>query len=161
MATLPQLIEEDVQQLEAILGELLAETEATTGLIIDKGGFLISHVNQVGKASEFDLTTIAALASGAYLANQTIANLVHEDNFDSVYQQGEKFSMFVMNVDQYCLLTVIFRAVLSVGAIKYFAARSSKRIAAQFRIANQRDPGAGLDLSVLNVADPNEFFRKK
>ena len=31
-----------------------------------------------------------ALASGAFLANQTIANLVHETNFNSVYQQGEK-----------------------------------------------------------------------
>lgn len=43
MATLPQLIEEDVQQLDEILRELLKQTEATTALVIDKGGFLISH----------------------------------------------------------------------------------------------------------------------
>jgi predicted regulator of Ras-like GTPase activity (Roadblock/LC7/MglB family) len=158
MATLPQLIEEDVGQLESILKELLTSTEATTGLVIDKGGFLISHL---GDGNQFDLTTIAALASGAYLANQTIANLVHEENFDSVYQQGEKFSMLVVNVDQYCLLVIIFSATISVGAVKYFAARSSVRIAAQLQRAHERDPGGGLDLSVLNMANPTEFFRKK
>src|SRR5579883_485281 len=112
MATLPQLIEEDIQRLEGVLQSLIAESEATSALIIDKGGFLITHQ---GEAEQFDLTTIAALASGAYLANQTIANLVHEENFDSVYQQGEKFSMFVLAVDEYCLLVVIFKAHVSVG----------------------------------------------
>jgi predicted regulator of Ras-like GTPase activity (Roadblock/LC7/MglB family) len=158
MATLPQLIEEDVQQLRLILGEMLSDTDATSALVIDKGGFLIHHR---GDSDQFDLTTIAALASGAYMANQTIANLVHEQSFDSVYQQGDKHSMFVMNVDEYCLLVVIFRAALSVGAVKYFAARASSRIAEQFEAAHQRDPNAGLDLSVLNVADPTEFFHKK
>ncbi|MDB6015912.1 MAG: roadblock/LC7 family protein [Pedosphaera sp.] len=157
MATLPQLIEEDIQELESILGELLANSEATTALVIDKGGFLIhSH----GDSAQFDLTTIAALASGAYLANQTIANLVHEENFDSVYQQGEKFSMLVINVDQYCLLVLIFPAVISVGAVKYFAVRSGVRIATQFEKAHQRDPSGGLDLSVLNIANTSELFRK-
>jgi predicted regulator of Ras-like GTPase activity (Roadblock/LC7/MglB family) len=158
MPTLPQLIEEDVQQLETILGELLTDTDATTALVIDKGGFLINHV---GEARKFDLTTIAALASGAYMANQTIANLVHEENFDSVYQQGEKFSMFVMNVDEYCMLVVIFRASLSVGAVKYFAARASERVATQLQVAFARDPENGLDLSVLNLADTTDLFRKK
>ena len=126
MATLPQLIEEDVQQLETILQDLLDKSEATTALIIDKGGFLIAHL---GDDRRFDLTTISALASGAYLANQTIANLVHEPNFSSVYQQGEKFSLFVLSVDECCLLAVIFKAHLSVGLVKYFSAPAAQRIA--------------------------------
>src|SRR2546422_11548283 len=101
MPTLPKLIEEDVQQLETVLRELLEQSDATTALIIDKGGFLITSQ---GDARRFDLTTIAALASGAFMANQTIANLVHETSFYSVYQQGEKFSMLVLCVDEYCLL---------------------------------------------------------
>src|SRR5881628_450238 len=127
MATLPQLIEEDIQRLDDELRELLEKSDATTALIIDKGGFLISSQ---GNARQFDLTTIAALASGAYLANQTIANLVHETNFNSVYQQGEKFSMLVVCVDEHCLLAVIFKAHLSVGAVKYFAAPAAECIAA-------------------------------
>jgi predicted regulator of Ras-like GTPase activity (Roadblock/LC7/MglB family) len=158
MPTLPQLIEADVQQLDAILTELLERTDATTAAIIDKGGFLITHG---GDGRQFDLTTIAALASGAYMANQTIANLVHETSFNSVYQQGEKYSMFVICVDEYCLLVVIFDAQLSVGVVKYFSQPAANKIARQLEAAQQRDPGAGLDLSVLNVADTESLFRKK
>lgn len=158
MATLPQLIEEDIERLDDHLRELISQTDATTALIIDQGGFLIaSH----GDARQFDLTTIAALASGAYLANQTIANLVHETNFNSVYQQGEKFSMFVHCVDEHCLLAVIFKAQVSVGVVKYFAAPAAVAIARQMQAAKERDPGSGLDLSILNLADPSEIFKRR
>src|ERR1041384_4650563 len=150
MATLPQLIEEDIERLDEALGELLEKSDATTALVIDKGGFLISSR---GDARQFDLTTIAALASGAYLANQTIANLVHETNFNSVYQQGEKFSMFALSVDEQCMLVVIFKAQVSVGVVKYFAVPAAEQIPVQLRAAQERDPEGGLDLSVLNLAD--------
>jgi predicted regulator of Ras-like GTPase activity (Roadblock/LC7/MglB family) len=158
MATLPQLIEEDIQVLDDELRELLEKSDATTALIIDKGGFLITSQ---GDARRFDLTTIAALASGAFMANETIANLVHEPSFNSVYQQGEKVSMFVMTIDEHCLLTVIFRAQVSVGVVKYFAAPACSHIARQLVLAQEREPGAGLDLSVLNMADASEMFKKR
>jgi predicted regulator of Ras-like GTPase activity (Roadblock/LC7/MglB family) len=158
MGTLPQLLEEDIQRLDDELRALIERSDATTALIIDKGGFLIASQGDVRK---FDLTTIAALASGAFMANQTIANLVHETNFSSVYQQGEKFSMFALCVDESCLLVVIFKASVSVGVVKYFAGPSAERIARQMQIAQARDPGAGLDLSMLNMADPSEIFKRR
>jgi predicted regulator of Ras-like GTPase activity (Roadblock/LC7/MglB family) len=158
MATLPQLIEEDIRELEAALRELLEKTDATTALLIDQGGFLICSQ---GDTVQFDLTTMAALASGAFMANQTIANLVHETNFNSVYQQGEKHSMFVLCVDENCMLVVIFKALVSVGLVKYFAAPAARRLACQLQLAQERDPGPGLDLSQLNVADPSELFKRK
>ena len=158
MATLPQLIEDDMRHLDETLREFIASTDATAALIIDKGGFLITHQ---GDARDFDLTTIGALSSGAYLANQTIAGLVNETNFNSTYQQGEKFSMFVVNVDEHCLLVVIFKSQNGIGVVKYFAAAAVKRIACQLEIAQERAPGAGLDLSILNTAETAQFFKKK
>ena len=158
MATLPQLIEEDMQRLDDALREFVRQTDATAALIIDKGGFLITHQ---GDSSQFDVTTIGALASGAFMANQTIAGLVKESNFNSIYQQGEKLSIFVMCADENCLLVVIFKAQVSVGAVKYFAAPAVKRIAVQLQIAQERNPGARLDLSELNLADPSELFKRK
>jgi predicted regulator of Ras-like GTPase activity (Roadblock/LC7/MglB family) len=158
MATLPQLIEEDIQRLDEVLRELLERTEATTALIIDQGGFLIASQ---GDTRQFDLTTIAALASGAYMANQTIANLVHEPQFNSVYQQGTKFSMFVMSVDEHSLLAVIFKASVGVGVVKYYSLPTARHIAHQMQRAQERDPGGGLDLSVLNIADTAGVFKRK
>ena len=158
MATLPQLVEEDIQRLDDELRELLEKSDATTALIMDKGGFLIASQ---GDSRQFDLTTIAALASGAYMANQTIANLVHETNFNNVYQQGERFSMFVSDIDEFCLLAVIFKASVTVGVVKYFAGPATKKIAEQMLVAQEREPGGGLDLSVLNLADTSDVFKRK
>jgi predicted regulator of Ras-like GTPase activity (Roadblock/LC7/MglB family) len=158
MATLPQLIEEDIERLNAALAEFLTQADATAALVLDKGGFLIASQ---GSEENLDFTTIGALASGAFLANQTIAGLVNETNFNCVYQQGEKISMVVSNIDEHCLLCVIFDSKSGVGVVKYFASIAIGRIAAQLVVAGARAPGNGLDLSELNMANPQELFRRK
>ncbi|MEJ0091362.1 MAG: roadblock/LC7 domain-containing protein [Limisphaerales bacterium] len=158
MATLPQLIEDDIKRIGEALRELNTAADATASLVIDKGGFLITSQ---GNANDFDLTTIAALSSGAFMANQTIAGLVSEPNFNSIYQQGDNFSIFVVNIDEQTMLVVIFKSLTGVGVVKYFASAAVKRIACQLEIAGERTPGQGLDLSVLNVADAGQFFRRK
>ena len=84
-----------------------------------------------------------------------------ETNFSSVYQQGDSHSLLVLNVDEYCLLTVVFKAAVSVGAVKYYAVATAKQIAKQLKKAHRRAPEEGLDLSELNLADPTPLFRKK
>lgn len=158
MHTLPQLIEEDVQQFDAALGALLAQSHATAAAIADKGGFLIAHQ---GGDADLDLTSIAALASGAFMATQSIAGLIREGEFNNTCQQGKDFSLFIQNIDEYSLLIVILPASAGVGAVKYFAADATRRIAQQIKTAAQRDPSAGLDLSVLNLADASALFRKR
>ncbi len=158
MGTLPQLLEADVEQVDAELRQLLAQCDATTALITDQAGFLITHQ---GDDRHFDLTTVAALASGAFMANQTIANLIHDTSFSSTYQQGDTHSLFVRGVDDQCLLLVIFKAQNSVGAVKYFATAACDRIAACLKIARERNPQGGVDLATLNIADTEVLFRRK
>ncbi|PYK61512.1 MAG: hypothetical protein DME21_08995 [Verrucomicrobia bacterium] len=158
MATLPQLIEEDIHQIDGALNDLLSKSEATSSLVIDKGGFLIT---QCGDTRRFDTTTLGALAAAMYAATQGIASLVSEANFSSVYQQGENFSLLVHNVDEHCLLVVIFRAQISVGAVKYYAITTISQVAEQLQTAQARSPEEGLDLSVLNIADTADLFRNK
>ncbi len=158
MPTLPQLIEEDIRELDRALQDLLQKCEGSAALLIDKGGFLIT---QVGGARQLDTTTLAALSAASFAATETIATLVNEPNFTTVYQQGESHSLLVLNVDEYCLLTVVFKAEISVGAVKYFAVSTAKQIAKQLKKAHRRAPGAGWDLSELNMADATPLFRKK
>lgn len=158
MGTLPQLLEEDIRLLEFLLQEFLQKTDATTALVVDQGGFLIA---QQGDTRHFDLTTIAALASGAYLATQTMASLVQETNFNSVYHQGEKYSMFILRIDDQCMLVVLFKAQISVGAVKYFAMPTARQISAQLKLAHERAPEVGLDLSMLNMADTSSVFKRR
>ena len=158
MATLPQLYEEDIAVLDRCLDQLLRSTEASTALVIDKGGFLIC---QRGDVQSFDTVTLAALAAGSFAATQTIASIVNEPNFTSLYQQGEEVSMLATSIDQNCVLVVVFRASLSVGAVKYYAVSTTKQVAAQIHSASVRNPGPGLDLSMMNIADTAALFQRK
>jgi predicted regulator of Ras-like GTPase activity (Roadblock/LC7/MglB family) len=158
MATLPQLIEDDVHKLDAILRDFIAQTDATVALLIDKGGFLITHQ---GIPGELDLTTLGALASGAFMASQTLAGLVNEKDFNHTSLQGEEISLFTTNVDSQCLLLVVFPSKTGIGVVKYFSAAATGRLARQLAEARERDPGGGLDLSAMNLADSQEIFRKK
>jgi predicted regulator of Ras-like GTPase activity (Roadblock/LC7/MglB family) len=158
MFTLPPLNEEDVQVIQEELSGLLGRTEAITAILVDKGGFVVATN---GQSEQFDVTTLGALAAASYTANQAIANLINEPNFSSVYQQGESFSLLVNNIDEHCLLVVVFHAIQSVGAIKYYAASTIRHIAGQLIAARERAPGEGYDLSMLNMADPSEIFRRK
>jgi predicted regulator of Ras-like GTPase activity (Roadblock/LC7/MglB family) len=158
MLSLPQLIEEDVAVLDAALGLLLIKSEAVAALIIDKGGPLII---QKGEHAQIDTTTMAALAAGSFCANQAIASLVGESDFSSIYQQGQTHSLLVMNVDDQLLLVVIFKAELSVGAVKYFAGTTVEAIAEQIRKARLRDPDEGIDLVELNLVDASVLFTRK
>ena len=158
MATLPQLIEEDIRQVDAVLLEFVRQADLIGAMVIDKGGFLITHQGDTGN---LDLTTIGALASGAFMATQTIANLVNEKNFNSTFQQGEKFSLFILEVDDECLLATIFLSTTGLGVVKYYSANVAAAIARQLNLARERNPGGGFDLSILNLANPQELFRKK
>jgi predicted regulator of Ras-like GTPase activity (Roadblock/LC7/MglB family) len=158
MPTLPQLIEEDIGEINTALHELLVKSDANVAFLIDKGGFVIT---QCGRVADLDVTTLAALSAASFAATESIASLVSEKNFSSVYQQGENFSLLVVNVDEHCLLTVIFKANLSVGAVKYYSADTIKLVAAQLKRAQQRAPDGGFDLSMLNLADPSPLFRRK
>ena len=128
MPGLPPLIEEDVQVLDGALDDFLRQSEAAAALIIDKGGPLIS---QRGATENFDTTTIAALAAGSFCATQAIAERIGETNFSNIYQQGERHSLLLCNIDDNVLLIVIFKAEISVGAIKYFAAATVGQVSVQ------------------------------
>lgn len=158
MATLPQLVEEDILGIDAALRELLKHSEAATAIVADKGGFLIASQ---GNTADYDLTSIAALASGSFMASQSIAGMMAENTFTSACQQGESHSLFIQEVDESCLLLVIFPAGVGVGAVKYYAGAAAPRIARQMQTARTRDPSAGIDLSMLNCAETSGFFKRR
>jgi len=158
MSGLPPLIEEDVRLLDGALDELLRRSEAAAVLIIDKGGPLI---NQRGAVDNFDTTTIAALAAGSFCATQGIAERVGETNFSSIYQQGERHSLLLCNIDDNVLLVIIFNAGISVGAIKYFAAAAIGQISSQLQKARQRSPRQSVDMVSMNVVDASNVFVRK
>jgi predicted regulator of Ras-like GTPase activity (Roadblock/LC7/MglB family) len=158
MGQFPQLIQEDLDHLDVVMRELLDKSEAKIALLVEKAGYLI---HQCGSPDEIDTTTFATLGSNAFNAVHFMAQLVNENNFTSMYQQGEKFSTLMVNVDENSLLVVVFPTDLTVGSMKYYANPAAISIARRIKEAGARAPGQGLDLSDLDPADVKSLFQKK
>ena len=157
MSAFPSLNQDDIDVMDATLRDLLKKSEANVALLVEKAGYLI---HQCGNPDDLDTTTFATLGSNAYNAVQFMASLVNENNFTSMYQQGENFSTLMVNVDENSLLVIVFPTHLTVGSMKYYASPAAKRIAEQIGVASERGDGHGLDLSDLDVADAQALFQK-
>ncbi len=157
MGQFPSLNQADIDLVDAVLKDLLAKSEASIALFVEKAGYLI---HQSGSPDTVDTTTFATLGSNAYNAVQFMASLVNENNFTSMYQQGENFSTLMVNVDENSLLVVVFATHLTVGSMKYYAGPAAKRIAEQISVATERADGIGIDLSDLDVVDSQALFHK-
>ena len=152
----PQLVEEDMHCFDKVLSDLVKKSEALLTMIVEKAGYLI---HQFGNAEALDTTTLATLGSNAYNATQFMAQLVNEHNFTSMYQQGETYSTLILNIDENCILVLIFGTDQTVGSMKYYAAPAVKNICEQLKRASARGETA-LDLSDMDATDVQALFRR-
>jgi len=139
------------------LRELLKLSEATTALVIDKGGFLITQAGERGYSTSRPLprwpreliwpTRPSRICAGGKFQQRlpTGRSQQHAD--------GERGRELPAGHH-------LPGASRSRGG-EVLRARTLGRIAAQFRAAWQRDPDGGVDLSVLNLENTDVVFRKK
>src|SRR5580704_13580331 len=158
MGQFPQLNQEDLDHLNLVMHELLNKSEANIALLVEKAGY---RIHQCGSQDSIDTTTFATLGSNAYNAVQFMAQLVNENNFTSMYQQGENYSTLMLNIDENSLLVIVFPTHLTVGSMKYYAAPAVRSIAERITVAAQRAPAAGIDLSDLDPTDVQALFHRK
>jgi predicted regulator of Ras-like GTPase activity (Roadblock/LC7/MglB family) len=158
MEALPQLIEDDIESLAAVLDRLIFQSEADVALVTDRAGFLIV---EKGDLAGLDQTTLAALAANAYAATAAMAGLINEADFASIYQEGARHSLMINSVGEYGLLIVVFSARISGGAVKYYASSAVREILEQMKVAHRRAPELSIDLAMMNVMDTSDVFRRK
>jgi predicted regulator of Ras-like GTPase activity (Roadblock/LC7/MglB family) len=106
---------EDVRRLQHVLGDFLADASARTALLVDRGGQLIATV---GEDVAFDATTLASLAAADFTANDQLARLLGEPEFGALVHQGERDSMYLLDVSRRAILVVLFDARTTLGLVK-------------------------------------------
>jgi predicted regulator of Ras-like GTPase activity (Roadblock/LC7/MglB family) len=155
MGQFPTLNQEDIDVIDKLLRELLQKSEANVALLVEKAGYLI---HQCGNPEHLDTTTFATLGSNAYNAVQFMASLVNENNFTSMYQQGENFSTLMVNVDENSLLVIVFPTHLTVGSMKYYAGPAVRQIDERIKVSTAR--GDVVDFSDTDTRDVQALFHK-
>ena len=127
MADTPFILQEhQFQRLKSVLERLRVECAARVVFLIDRDGQPIAFHGEIG---DMDTTSFSSLAAGNVAATSSMAKLIGEDTFPSVFHEGERESIFISIIGR-SLLVVVFDKRSTVGLVKIRAKRASYEVAA-------------------------------
>jgi predicted regulator of Ras-like GTPase activity (Roadblock/LC7/MglB family) len=107
--------EEDFGAITQSLEKFLGESQCRCALLVDRAGQLIATV---GEKPKFDPTTFATLTAADFSANDQLAKLIGENDFQSLFHQGEKESMYLADVSRRVILVVLFDNRTTLGLVR-------------------------------------------
>ncbi len=107
--------EEDFNAITTALQRFLYDSNARSALLVDRAGQLVATV---GEAPTFDSTAFATLAAADFSANDQLAKLIGENDFSSLFHQGEKESMYLADVARRVILVVLFDNRTTLGLVR-------------------------------------------
>jgi predicted regulator of Ras-like GTPase activity (Roadblock/LC7/MglB family) len=130
--------EDDYSAITDSLTRFLGESNARCALLVDRAGQLVATV---GEPPNFDPTAFATLTAADFSANDQLAKLIGENDFNSLFHQGEKESMYLADVARRVILVVLFdnRTTLGLVRLKMKATveELNQLFAAVFKRANE------------------------
>ena len=133
--------ERDAQRIDGILQNFLRESNARCALIVDRTGQLVTTV---GERPEFDSTAFASLAAADFSANDQLASMIGEQEFSSLFHQGERESMYLADVARRVILVVLFDDRATLGMIRIRVKTVVRELTAIFQAMFERgNAGAG------------------
>jgi predicted regulator of Ras-like GTPase activity (Roadblock/LC7/MglB family) len=97
--------EHDIYKLNLGLTKIVDAGQCDLIMVINKSGRLISHQ---AEANAFDKVSLAALVSGSFASSGAIAHLIGEKEFETLYQEGVLYHLYVAQIDANNVLTSIF-----------------------------------------------------
>jgi len=127
MSQSPFIIQEQqFQRMKTVLARLCVECAARVVFLVDRDGQTIAFHGDIG---DMDTTSFSSLAAGNVAATSSMAKLIGEDDFPSVFHEGERESIFISVIGR-SLLVVVFDERSTVGLVKIRAKRASFEVAA-------------------------------
>ena len=107
--------EDDFGAITTSLQKFLFESNARCALLVDRSGQLVATV---GEPPHFDPTAFATLTAADFSANDQLAKLIGETDFNSLFHQGEKESMYLADVARRVILVVLFDTRTTLGLVR-------------------------------------------
>jgi predicted regulator of Ras-like GTPase activity (Roadblock/LC7/MglB family) len=107
--------QEDSTAITQILQRFLFESSARSCLLVDRSGQLVITV---GERPAFDATAFATLTAADFSANDQLAKLIGEKDFNTLFHQGERESMLLSDVAHRVILVVLFDTRTTLGLVR-------------------------------------------
>ena len=131
--------ERDSQRIDRLLQGFLYDSNARCALLVDRTGQLVTTA---GEKPDFDSTAFASLAAADFSANDQLASMIGENEFSSLFHQGEKESMYLADVARRVILVVLFDNRTTLGMIRIKVKGVVRELAEIFREMFDRSASA-------------------
>src|ERR671914_1637998 len=143
--------EGDFGAITQSLERFLQESSARCALLVDRTGQLVATV---GEKPTFDPTAFATLTAADFSANDQLAKLIGENDFNSLFHQGEKESMYLADVARRVILVVLFDNRTTLGLVRLKMKQTVDELTKLFKQVFQRGQGGpGGTPNILAGAD--------
>jgi predicted regulator of Ras-like GTPase activity (Roadblock/LC7/MglB family) len=143
--------EDDFAAITQSLQAFLKDSNARCALLVDRTGQLVATV---GEQPKFDPTTFATLTAADFSANDQLAKLIGENDFNSLFHQGEKESMYLADVARRVILVVLFDNRTTLGLVRLKMKETVTELAKLFdEVFKRGSTGAGAKPHLLAGAD--------
>lgn len=142
--------EEDFNAITRALQKFLGETNARCALLVDRSGQLVATV---GEQPTFDPTAFATLTAADFSANDQLAQLIGETDFNSLFHQGEKESMYLADIARRVILVALFDNRTTLGLVRLKIKDTVSELTKLFREVFERGKSAAKQPGILAGAD--------
>ncbi|CAA9566081.1 MAG: hypothetical protein AVDCRST_MAG70-2049 [uncultured Thermomicrobiales bacterium] len=105
-----------------VLGRLVRDTRASSGMVIDRAGQIIAFNGQEYRG---EMMMLGALIAGTYASTREMAKILHEEHFRMLLQEGSKEKIFTEAVGDHWLVSVIFDRHTHLGLVKVLSNRAT------------------------------------
>jgi len=99
----------------SLLESLRREANSKFVFLVDKSG---QQIASSGKLDEADPTALASLAAGNVAATEGLAQLIGENEFSTLFHEGQKDSLHISLISDRVILLVIFDEHSSLGLVR-------------------------------------------
>ena len=138
--------EDDFAAITTSLQKFLFESNARCALLVDRSGQLVATV---GEQPHFDPTAFATLTAADFSANDQLAKLIGESDFNSLFHQGEKESMYLADVARRVILVVLFDTRTTLGLVRLKMKETVVELTKLFEQVFSRGTGADAQVQGL------------
>src|ERR1019366_6977526 len=143
--------EDDFGAITKSLQKFLFESNARCALLVDRSGQLVATV---GEQPTFDPTAFATLTAADFSANDQLAKLIGENDFNSLFHQGEKESMYLADIARRVILVVLFDNRTTLGLVRLKMKLTVEELNQLFAVVFQRaNEARGSTTNLLSGAE--------
>jgi predicted regulator of Ras-like GTPase activity (Roadblock/LC7/MglB family) len=126
---------EDQSAIHQVLQRFLTDSQSKCAMVVDRSGQLVTTV---GDQPRFDAQAFASLTAADFSANDQLARLIGETDFNTLFHQGERESMLLADVARRVILVVLFDNKTTLGLVKLKLKATVEQLAQHFATMGTR-----------------------